>query len=44
MSPEDRQTYIDWLMLAYPLKAESYFNNMSDADLLKAYEEMNEIY
>lgn len=44
MNTEERQMYIDWLMIAYPLKAESYFKNMNDKELKKEYEEMSEGY
>lgn len=43
MSEEDRQFYIDWLLVAYPFKAESYFSNMSDQELLREYERTLEI-
>lgn len=44
MTPEKRQFYIDWLLLAYPFKAEEYFIRMSDEDLLKEYERLSDIY
>lgn len=44
MTPEKRQFYIDWLLLAYPFKAESYFRRMNDADLLKEYEKLSDIF
>lgn len=42
MNEEQRQFYIDWLLVAYPFKAESYFAGMSDQELLKEYERLNE--
>lgn len=42
MSEQDRQFYIDWLLVAYPFKAESYFAGMSDQELLREYERISE--
>lgn len=43
MTEQQRQFYIDWLLLAYPFKAEAYFKRMDDQTLLKEYERLNEI-
>ena len=38
MTEDDRNYYIDVLMLRYPFKARSYFDNMPDTELLREYE------
>lgn len=38
MKEEDRQYYIDWLLIYYPFKAASYFEKMSNRELLIEYE------
>lgn len=43
MSEEDRKFYIEWLLIAYPFKAEAYFAKMSDQALLDEYERLVKI-
>lgn len=43
MTDETRQYYIDWLLIAYPFKAEEYFKRMGDRELLIEYEKTMEL-
>lgn len=43
VTDEQRAEIINWLMLAYPFKAESYFTGMSDTELLREYQRLQEI-
>lgn len=43
MTTEQRQHYIDWLLLSYPFKAEEYFTKMDDQTPLREFERLNEI-
>lgn len=38
MNEADRDYYIDWLLVRHPFKARSYFESMSDQELLEEYE------
>lgn len=38
MTTEAREFYIDWLMLRYPTKARSYFESLSDQELIDEYD------
>lgn len=43
MTDTERQYYIDWLLIAYPFKAEEYFRLMTDRELLVEYERLMEL-
>lgn len=43
MTTEDRNYYIDWLLVRYPFKARSYFESLSDEALLNEYERTLEL-
>lgn len=38
MTTEDRNYYIDWLLVRYEFKSRSYFESMTDRELVDEYE------
>lgn len=42
MNEQDRQFYIDWLLIAYPFKAASYFEGFGDKELIVEFERISE--
>lgn len=44
MKPQERQEYINWLLFLYPNKAHSYFEKLSDKELINEYEKERSNY